>query len=83
MNGNVALFSRGHFGLALAARWIGLPVFEGQHFSIGPASLAIFGYKPAHPEVRVIALWNATPTRFVSSGLINRRQALLLLHVFH
>ncbi len=61
MNGNVALFSHGEFGLALAARWIGLPVVVGQHFLLGTASLSILGYNPAHPEVRVMALWNATP----------------------
>jgi broad specificity phosphatase PhoE len=67
MNGNVALISHGEFGLALAARWIGLPVVEAQHFTIGTASLGILGYNPAHPQVRVIALWNATPTMFASS----------------
>ena len=67
MNGNVALFSHGEFGLAVAARWIGLKVIEGQHFSIGTASLNILSFNPAHPEVRVIALWNATPRRFAGS----------------
>ena len=62
MNGNVALFSHGEFGLALAARWIGLPVLEGQHFLMGTASLNVLGYNPSHPEVPVMALWNATPT---------------------
>jgi broad specificity phosphatase PhoE len=67
MNGNVALFSHGQFGLALAARWIGLPVAKGQHFVLDTASLSILGHNPAHPEVRVIALWNATPERFANS----------------
>jgi broad specificity phosphatase PhoE len=66
LQGNVALFSHGEFGLALAARWIGLPVLEAQHFTIGTASLGILGYNPAHPDVRVIALWNAMPTMFAS-----------------
>jgi probable phosphoglycerate mutase len=61
MEGDVALFSHGEFGLALATRWIGLPVIDGQHFVIGTASLSILGYNPAHPERRVIALWNASP----------------------
>ena len=56
--GTIALFSHGQFGSALAARWIGLPVAKGQHFSIYPASLTILGYNPGHPEVRVISLWN-------------------------
>jgi broad specificity phosphatase PhoE len=67
MNGNVALFSHGQFGPALAARWIGLQVVEGQHFLLGTASLNILRYDPAHPEVRVIALWNAAPALFAST----------------
>ncbi len=61
MTGNVALFSHGHFGAVLAARWLGLPVIEGQHLLLGPASLSILGNNPSHPDVRVIALWNASP----------------------
>ena len=61
LQGNVALFSHGQFGSAFAARWIGLPVSEGQHFMLGPASLSILGHEPGHPDVRVIALWNFTP----------------------
>lgn len=61
-SGNVALFSHGQFGCVLGARWIGLPVIEGQHFSLGPAALSILGYSPQHPDVRVIALWNAAPS---------------------
>jgi broad specificity phosphatase PhoE len=59
MNGNIALFSHGQFGCVLAARWIGLPVFEGPHFVLGTASLSVLGYDPDHPKVPVIALWNA------------------------
>lgn len=61
MHGNIALFSHGHFGCVLAARWIGLPVIEGQHLSLGTASLGIFGYSHHHPEVSVIELWNSAP----------------------
>jgi broad specificity phosphatase PhoE len=66
MEGNIALFSHGEFGPALSARWIGLPVAEAQHLPIDTASLSILGFHPAHPEVRVLALWNATPARFTS-----------------
>lgn len=66
MHGNVALFSHGEFSLALVARWIGFPVVEAEHFLLGTASLNILSYNPAHPEVRVIALWNAAPARFAS-----------------
>jgi broad specificity phosphatase PhoE len=61
LDGDVALFSHGHFECVLATRWIGLPVVEGQHFSFNPASLSILSYSPSCPEVRVIALWNAEP----------------------
>jgi broad specificity phosphatase PhoE len=61
MDGKVALFSHGEFGLALATRWIGLPVIDGRHFLLDTASLGILSYNPAHPARRVIALWNASP----------------------
>jgi probable phosphoglycerate mutase len=67
MTGNIALFSHGHFGLALSARWIGLPVDEAQHFQLSTASLSILSCSPPHLDVRVISLWNATPGRFASS----------------
>jgi probable phosphoglycerate mutase len=50
MHGNIALFSHGEFGLAFAARWVGLPIVEGQHFTLGTASLSILGFSPAHPR---------------------------------
>jgi probable phosphoglycerate mutase len=57
--GNVALFSHRHFGCVLAARWIGAPAVEGQHFALSPASLSILGHEASHPGTRVIALWNS------------------------
>ena len=66
MEGNIALFSHGEFGPALAARWIRLPVAEGQHLPLDTASLSILSYHPTHPQVQVLALWNATPARFTS-----------------
>jgi probable phosphoglycerate mutase len=59
LDGNVALFSHGHFGCVLAVRWIGLPVVEGQHFSLGTASLSILGYEPGRHDVPVIARLNS------------------------
>ena len=59
VDGNVALFSHGHFGRVLAARWLGLPVTDAQKFLLGTASLSILGSEPSHPEVPVIALWNS------------------------
>ncbi len=59
LEGTVALFSHGQFGCVFAARWIRLPVAEAQHFAFGEASFGILGYDPHHPEVAVIAQWNA------------------------
>ncbi len=58
---NVALFSHGQFACVLAARWIGLPVGDGQHFMLGTASLNILASSRSHAEVPVIELWNAVP----------------------
>jgi probable phosphoglycerate mutase len=58
--GEVALFSHGQFGRVLAARWIGLPVAQGQHFQVDPASVGILGFEADDPRRPVIALWNAT-----------------------
>ena len=57
--GAVALFSHGHFGRVLAARWIGQPVLMGQHFTLDPASISILGFDPHHPDRRVIRSWNS------------------------
>ena len=62
LRGNVALFSHGQLGAALAARWIGLPLIAGQHFALHPASISILGHEPTHPGRRMIELWNETAT---------------------
>lgn len=59
LTGNVAVFSHGHLGRVLAARWIGLPVDEAQSFLLSPASLSILGYEHDNAAAPVIALWNA------------------------
>jgi probable phosphoglycerate mutase len=59
LEGNVTLFSHGHFGRVLAARWIGLPVSAAQRFLLDTASLNILGYEHNLAESPVIALWNS------------------------
>ncbi len=59
LSGNIALFSHGQFGSALAARWIGLAVLEAQHLALGPASISILAHEAGHLNVPVISLWNA------------------------
>ncbi|MGO9265329.1 MAG: histidine phosphatase family protein [Candidatus Binataceae bacterium] len=66
LSGNVALFSHGQFGSALAARWIGLALIEAQHLALGPASISILAHEAGHPKVPVIALWNARADRSLS-----------------
>ena len=59
LEGNIAIFSHGHFGRVLAARWIGLPVGQAQHFLLSTASLSILGYEPNLAAESAIVLWNA------------------------
>jgi len=59
LGGNIALFSHGHFGRVLAARWTGWPVLAGQRLLLDPATLSILGYEHNEPALPVIALWNA------------------------
>jgi broad specificity phosphatase PhoE len=59
MDGDVALFSHGHFGAVFGARWIGLEVIEAQHFSVAPASMGVLGVDSKHLYTPVIILWNA------------------------
>ena len=61
LEGNVALFSHGHFSRVLAARWMGMPVISGQRFMLDTGTLSILQDDPRHPENRVISLWNAPP----------------------
>jgi broad specificity phosphatase PhoE len=61
MDGNIAAFSHGHFGRVMAARWIGLPISEAQHFLLATASLSILGYEHSRADEPVIVLWNEPP----------------------
>ena len=59
LDGNTALFSHGQFGSVLAVRWVGLALVSAQHFPLATASLSLLGFADHHPEVPVIARWNA------------------------
>jgi broad specificity phosphatase PhoE len=56
--GDVALFSHGHFGRVIATRWVGLPVGDGEFLLLDPASISILAYEHGNPAAPVIALWN-------------------------
>lgn len=60
-SGNIAVFSHGQFGRALAARWLGMPMIQAQHFVLDTASISILALASGQPEVAVIALWNSPP----------------------
>ena len=57
INGNVLVFSSGHFLRMLATRWLGLAPDGGRFFLLGTASLSILGYENGLGQP-VIKLWN-------------------------
>jgi broad specificity phosphatase PhoE len=59
IDGNVLVFSSGHFLRVFAARWLGLDASTARCFALDTAALSILGYEhdKAHPIVR---LWNDT-----------------------
>lgn len=63
LEGELAIFSHGHFGRVLAVRWIGLQIEQAQHFLLSTASLSILGYGHNLAEEPAIVLWNALPNK--------------------
>lgn len=70
LQGDVALFTHGHFGRVLAARWIGLPTAQARAFLLGTATHGILCFEHQNPAAPAIERWNAeaSPTCVPSSG---------------
>lgn len=60
LEGDVALFTHGHLGRVLAARWIGLPLQRAENFVLGTASVSVLGYEHNKLDEPAILLWNDT-----------------------
>jgi len=60
LDGPVALFSHGHFGRMLGARWVGFEPAQGQRLLLDPASVSILGYEHESRDEPVLAKWNLT-----------------------
>ena len=54
--GNTALFAHGHLLRVLAARWIGRPAGDGEHFLLDTGTVSVLGHYHTIPAIRI---WNA------------------------
>jgi broad specificity phosphatase PhoE len=59
IDGDVLLFSHGHFLRMLAARWLGLNVRDARFFMLSTAALSALGYEHSRDEP-AIRFWNDT-----------------------
>jgi broad specificity phosphatase PhoE len=55
LDGNVVLFSSGHFLRAFTARWLSFPISYGAYFMLSTASLSVLSFEHGN---QVITSWN-------------------------
>ncbi|MEO8376791.1 MAG: histidine phosphatase family protein [Candidatus Sumerlaeota bacterium] len=59
MEGNVLVFSHGHFLRSFVARWLNFPIVEGLKFRLGVAAISIVSFDHENIEEPVVDLWNS------------------------
>ena len=57
--GDVLIFTSGHIGRCIAARWVGQPITLGNYLLLGTASLSVLGYDHSLAEPAILK-WNCT-----------------------
>ena len=58
--GDVAVFTHGHLGSVLVARWIGLPIISAENLPLTTASHSVLGFKGNDSAVPIITLFNSS-----------------------
>jgi broad specificity phosphatase PhoE len=58
--GDTLLFSSGHIGRMIAARWLGLAPIGGEYLVLSTASLSTLAYEHDSRDEPVIRIWNDT-----------------------
>jgi probable phosphoglycerate mutase len=64
MEGVAAVFSHGHLGRVLGARWVGQEVGLGERLTFDTASVSLLALEHGDPGTPSIQLWNADPAHF-------------------
>ena len=60
LDGTIAICAHGHFGRALGARWIGLPLVDAGRLLLSTASVSALDYEHGQRDRPAILLWNET-----------------------